>query len=291
LVDAAAASGAEIRYGVRVDDLMIDDSGRVRGVAAIVGGRRQSIEADIVVGADGLHSTIAERAGAATIVEGRHAVGTLYSYWEDAPVDGYQWWFRTGGGVGSIPTNNRASCVFVSLPAARFRSEVRGATISTYRRLLREIAPAFAAQLANACQVEPVRGFGGHSGFIKAGVGPGWALVGDAGYFKDPITAHGITDALRDAELLARAIVRGTAAALAEYEAMRHDLSRRLFELTDEIASFEWTDQSLQLLHKEFSREMSREVRVMAALDPRPSVSPAGTAAAESRSENFEART
>jgi flavin-dependent dehydrogenase len=279
LVDAAGASGAEISYGVRVDDLMIDESGRVRGVAAIVGGSRQSIEADIVVGADGLHSTIAERTGSATIVEGRHAVGTLYSYWEDAPVDGYQWWFRVGGSVGSIPTNNGASCVFVSLPAARFRSEVRGATISTYRRLLREIAPAFAAQLASAWQVEPVRGFGGHSGFIKAGVGPGWALVGDAGYFKDPITAHGITDALRDAELLARAILRGTAAALAEYEAMRHDLSRRLFELTDEIASFEWTDESLQLLHKEFSREMSREVRVMAALESLPWISPTAIAA------------
>ena len=38
--------------------------------------------------------------------------------------------------------------------------------------------------------------------------GPGWALVGDAGSFKDPLTAHGITDALRDAELLARAARR-----------------------------------------------------------------------------------
>ena len=90
--------------------------------------------------------------------------------------------------------------------------------------------------------VEPVRGFGGPSGFIKRSTGPGWALVGDAGYFKDPLTAHGITDALRDAELLARAVVQGTTAAFADYETTRHDLSRRLFEITDEIASFAWTD-------------------------------------------------
>ena len=54
-----------------------------------------------------------------------------------------------------------------------------------------------------------MRGFGGHPGFLKRSTGDGWALVGDAGYFKDPLTAHGITDALRDAELLARAIAAG----------------------------------------------------------------------------------
>ena len=51
-------------------------------------------------------------------------------------------------------------------------------------------------------------------GFLRQAYGPGWALVGDAGYFKDPLTAHGITDALRDAELLANAAAAGTEAAL-----------------------------------------------------------------------------
>ena len=115
---------------------------------------------------------------------------------------------------------------------------------------------------------EPVHGFGGHPGFIKRSSGPGWALVGDAGYFKDPATAHGITDALRDAELLARAVMAGTTGAMEQYEATRLDLSRRLFEITDEIASFESSDARLQSLHREFSREMSREVRVLASLEP-----------------------
>lgn len=132
----------------------------------------------------------------------------------------------------------------------------------------------FDAWLDEAARAEPVRGFGGHAGYLKTGIGPGWALVGDAAYFKDPLTAHGITDALRDAELLARAILQGTTAALADYETMRHDLSRTLFDVTDEIASFAWTDDAVQSLHRALSSEMSREVRALAALEPLTGLSP-----------------
>jgi flavin-dependent dehydrogenase len=270
LVDAAANSGAEISYGLRVDDVIVDERGRVRGISAIAGGTRRSIEADIVIGADGLYSTIAQRVGADRIVEGRHSAGVLYSYWEDLPVDGYYWRFLTRGSIGAIPTNEGATCVFASLPSQRFRAEMLGNPVVSYRRLIRDVSPAFGARLDAARRVEPVRGFGGQIGFIKRAVGPGWALVGDAAYFKDPLTAHGITDALRDAELLARAIVQGTTAALADYETTRHDLSRRLFEVTDDIASFAWADAEVQTLHRAFSGEMSREVRALAALEPLP---------------------
>jgi 2-polyprenyl-6-methoxyphenol hydroxylase-like FAD-dependent oxidoreductase len=204
--------------------------------------------------------------GAANVVEGRHATGALFSYWEGLPVEGYYWGYRKGASIGAIPTNDGATCVFVSVPSARFREEARGEAHSIYRRWIREASPELGERLDAARQVEPIRGFGGHTGFIRSSTGPGWALVGDAGYFKDPLTAHGITDALRDAELLARAIMAGTAEALAGYERQRNDLSRRLFELTDEIASFAWTDDALQSLHREFSAEMSREVRALAAL-------------------------
>jgi flavin-dependent dehydrogenase len=155
--------------------------------------------------------------------------------------------------------------VFVSIPAERFRHEVRGDVASAYRRLIRLASATLDARLDDARQVEPIRGFGGHVGFLKRGAGPGWALVGDAGYFKDPLTAHGITDALRDAELLTRAILRGTSAAFADYETTRLDLSQRLFELTDDIASFAWSDSEVQSLHRAFSSEMSREVRALVA--------------------------
>jgi menaquinone-9 beta-reductase len=235
-------------------------------VTATANGRRHDIEADLVIGADGLYSTIARRVGAAPLVVGTHAAGVLYSYWTGLSEGAYRWIFRPGGSVGAIPTND-ATCVFVSIPAARFRQDVRGDSVVAYQRLLHEVCPEFADRLEGATQVESVHGFGGHPGFIKRSTGPGWALVGDAGYFKDPATAHGITDALRDAELLARAVMAGTAAAMQQYEATRLELSRRLFDITDEIASFECSDAVLQSLHREFSREMSREVRFLATLD------------------------
>jgi flavin-dependent dehydrogenase len=278
LVDAAADSGAEVRYGVRVDDVITDHRGRVRGVTALLRDTRVHIDADIVIGADGLYSTIGQRVGAAPIVEGRHSAGTLYSYWQQLPAEGYYWHYRDGGSIGSIPTNRGDVCVFVSIPSERFRREVRGNTLSSYRRLIRELSPAFDARLDDASRVEPVRGFGGHAGFIKRSSGPGWALVGDAGYFKDPLTAHGITDALRDAELLARAVISGKSGSFADYETMRLDLSRRQLELTDEIASFAWTSEHVQSLHRAFSSEMSREVRALAALEPLTCLLPSASA-------------
>ena len=278
LVDAAVDSGAEVVFDVRMDGVIIDHRGRVRGITAVSGGTRHRIEADIVIGADGLHSTVAQHVSAPRLVQGRYAAGVLYSYWENLPVDGYYWRFQAGASIGAIPTNDGATCVFASVPSGRFRTEIQGDASSAYRRLIREVSTKLDERLDEARQVEPVRGFGGHVGFIKRSAGNGWALVGDAGYFKDPATAHGITDALRDAELLARAIMKGTTAALDDYETTRHHLSRRLFELTDDIASFVWTDTELQALHRAFSAEMSREVRALAALEPCARLSPWGSA-------------
>ena len=104
------------------------------------------------------------------------------------------------------------------------------------------------------------RGFAGHTGYLRPAWGAGWALVGDAGYFKDPITAHGISDALRDAELLARAIEGGADADFAAYQTIRDELSLPLFEYADEIASFAWDFARLQMLHRKLSDEMAKEV-------------------------------
>ena len=264
LADAASESGAEFEYGTRVEALKTDGRGRVRGIVA--GGT--AIYADVVVGADGLHSTIGRLVDAQTMLEARHAAGVLYTYWQDLPADGFYWGFRRAVNFGIIPTNGGATCVFVGVGAQRFRDEVHGDSAAAYHRLIREAAPELEARLLAARRVEPIHGFGGHPGFIRRGAGPGWALVGDAAYFKDPATAHGITDALRDAELLAHAILDGTTDAWSTYERTRFDLSKPVLELTDAIVSFAQTEAELQALHRAFSSELSREARAIAAWEP-----------------------
>jgi 2-polyprenyl-6-methoxyphenol hydroxylase-like FAD-dependent oxidoreductase len=167
--------------------------------------------------------------------------------------------------------------VFVSFPPEHLADLPGANAADKYERLLREFA-SLAAVMSGATRVEPVRGFGGQRGFLRRSSGPGWALVGDASYFKDPLTAHGITDALRDAELLSRAVAGASAAAFAEFETIRHELSHRLFEVTDQIASFDWTVPELQSLHRAFSAEMSRETRVLASLEPPSCLSPLASA-------------
>jgi len=111
-----------------------------------------------------------------------------------------------------------------------------------------------------------LRGFAGSPGYLRQAHGPGWALVGDAGYFKDPLTAHGITDAFRDAELLVAAILDGDPRAFTHYQQTRDDLSLGLLQISDRIASFEWTLDTLRVLHRQLSEEMRRELEALQAL-------------------------
>jgi flavin-dependent dehydrogenase len=82
----------------------------------------------------------------------------------------------------------------------------------------------------------------------------------------DPITAHGITNALRDAELLAHAIVDGRS--LADYQTARDDLSHEFFELSDRVASLDWDIPTLQQYHRMMSKEMGREEEALSAMTP-----------------------
>ncbi len=103
--------------------------------------------------------------------------------------------------------------------------------------------------------------------------GSGWALVGDAGYWKDPLTAHGLTDARRDAELLARAVIAAASgavderAAFAAYQATRDRVSLPLFRATDAIASQRWTDEEIGGLLLQASAAMAVEVDELDGLD------------------------
>jgi flavin-dependent dehydrogenase len=223
------------------------------------------VRAGLVVGADGLRSAVASLVAAPLTRLGRHAAANVYGYWSGLEVEGYHWHWGRETAAGAIPTNGGEVLVFAGASRRRFADQIRLDVPGGYRRLLAEAAPELAERLAGARLVSSLHGFPGHIGYLRRPWGPGWALVGDAAYFKDPITAHGISDALRDAELLARAVVRGGERALGEYEAERDALSTELFEITDRIASLEWDDAELRALHQALSDEMKREVAALLA--------------------------
>ena len=202
LVNAAAAAGAEVRFGVAVHDLRRGDDGRVIGIEARDRlGRRVTADAHLVIGADGLRSVVAARVGAAVLRKGEGASAWVYGYFADVAADGYEWAFRPGAAAGLIPTNDDLLCVFAGTTASRIGRGGRTA----FEPLLRAASPALAARVLGGRLVGNLRSFVGQPGYLRQPWGPGWALVGDAGYWKDPLSAHGLTDALRDAELLARA--------------------------------------------------------------------------------------
>ncbi len=259
LADSAASAGAHVAYRVRLKDLLRDVDGRVTGVLVESGGRARRVAATIVIGADGVTSTVAKGVGAQPYRVGAHMSGVIYTRASGFSVNGNHWHYTPGASIGVIPTNDGQTLVFAATTRDRFLRELRFDLAAGFRTIVRETAPSVDSALS-AVELSPYRGFAGHPGFLRPAWGPGWALVGDAGYFKDPITAHGITDALRDAESLARAVVRGTDAALAEYQAVRDRLSLGLFTISDEIASYGWDLPRLQSLHKALSEEMTREV-------------------------------
>jgi flavin-dependent dehydrogenase len=263
LVDAASGAGADVAHGVRLRELRRSESGRVTGVVLEdESGHVHHVSSRVVVGADGLRSTVARLVGAEAYRVGRHATGTMYGHWTGLDVEGYAWYFTPGLSAGAIPTNAGQVCVFVSVPGPAFTGLFAHKPASAFTELLSHVAPDLAEQIGRGGETR-LRGFAGHPGFFRQAHGPGWALVGDAGYFKDSLTSHGITDALRDAEVLAGAIDAGFDDALMDYQEQRDAASLELFDATDAVASFEWNLNELRVLHQRLSKAMSREAGVL----------------------------
>jgi flavin-dependent dehydrogenase len=180
--------------------------------------------------------------------------------------DGSHWHFVENAAAGVIPTNDGQHCVFASVPRAAFNATFRGGVERAFLQVLQANSAELSKDVARSRRIGRLHGFAGVPGYIRQSHGPGWALVGDAGYFKDPLTAHGITDALRDAELLSCAIVDGSATALEAYQHQRDELSRLLFQITDSIASFRWSLDEVKDLHAQLSAAMRAEAEHMAGV-------------------------
>jgi len=263
LVDAACSAGAEVRFGTSVTGLRRDRTGRVTGITGRAGAARLEVGADLVVGADGRRSAVARHAGAGAAHVAPASSGVIYRYFRGVAADGYHWYFTPGSAAGVIPTNDGLACVFAATSAENLRRELDGGAGAGLRRVLARAAPGLADRLEHHGAAGPPRAFPGLPGYLRDAAGPGWALVGDAGYFKDPITAHGITDALRDAEILARVVTSRGPGAVARYQAERDELSLRLFRVTGRIAAFDWTADEIGGHLLELNAAMAEEIAAM----------------------------
>jgi flavin-dependent dehydrogenase len=268
LADAARSAGADLRFGTSVTGLRRDRTGRVTGITGRTGAAHLEVGADLVVGADGRRSTVARLVGAEAASVAPASSAVIYRYFRDATTEGYHWHYATGAAAGAIPTNDGLTCVFAATSPQRLQRELEGGADTAFRRILGRAAPGLADRFAHADAAGRPRVFPGLTGYLRDAAGPGWALVGDAGYFKDPLTAHGITDALRDAEILARVITSAGPNATGSYQAERDALSLRLFRVAGRIASFAWTADDIGEHLLELKDAMAQEVAAMTGDHP-----------------------
>jgi menaquinone-9 beta-reductase len=265
LVDAAVGAGVVTAFETTLVDVMRSRCGRVDGVVLrTADDHLRTLRAPIVVGADGRYSTVARLVNAPITTAGRHSSANVYGYWTRVTGGEYRWYYAKGASAGVIPTNGR-TCVFASIPTERFAKRFGQDLIEGYRSVLTAAAPDVEERLGPDAFPERLYGFAGIRGYLKQAAGPGWALAGDAGYFKDPLTAHGITDALVEADYLAAAIAAGTDAAMSAYSPARDERVRDLFDVTDRIASFEWTLDEVRAMHKALAAAMSEEITALRA--------------------------
>ncbi|MGW6979207.1 NAD(P)/FAD-dependent oxidoreductase [Streptomyces sp. NPDC054932] len=243
LVDAADRCGAEVREGFTVEDLVIegDAVAGIRGRGS--GGKRVTEYARVVVGADGIHSLVARGVGAGTYATKPKLQCSYYSYWAGLPMDGrFETYVRPDRAFAAWPTNDDLTLVICGLPMRDFeanRADVEAGYLATL-----ELVPSFAERARSATRVERLVGMAVPNHFRRP-YGPGWALVGDAGYLKDFITAQGIQDAFRDAELCVRALdqtftgSRTFDAAMRDYQEVRDRQVMPMYEFTAGLASLD----------------------------------------------------
>ncbi len=275
LLDAAVDSGAEFLSETRMVDLLRADDGRVTGVEIETGDSRSQVAAKMVIGADGVWSRVAKLTGASTLRHHDPTNAVHYAYFDGVDFEGFWFQFTPGVNAGIIPTNDGLACVFAGRPRRlmpAFSSDPEG----EFLRLLRQAGVDLLDRVSAGSRVTPFRGTPGLPGFIRQAHGPGWALVGDAGYTKDPISAHGISDALRDAELCATAVDRALRLpgeerqAMTDFQKVRDRLSSAMFTESQALAGFDWGPAEASQRMRAISDAVREECTLLSGLPALP---------------------
>lgn len=243
LVEAAVEAGAELRESFTVKELVVEDD-RVVGIRGRqAGGSTVEERATIVVGADGLRSTVATLVGAESYGERPAMTHCYYSYWSGIEVERQELYGRVALGSALIPTNDGLVLVGVNW-AVWDTPRLEGSIESSFLEALKQGLPEVAERVLAGTREERFAGMASIPNFFRTAAGPGWALVGDAGYHKDPIAAQGISDAFRDVDLLSDAVHAGLSGTEPMDDSLATFASRRDQEA---FPWYRWTRQLAKL--------------------------------------------
>jgi flavin-dependent dehydrogenase len=243
LIDAASRSGAEVREAFTVEEIVFDN-GTVTGIRGHdKGGQTVTERARVVIGADGRHSLVARDVKPDQYNEKPPLLAGYYSYWSGVPMNGrFEAYDRGNRSYAAWPTNDGLTLIVGGWPIAEFdqnKKDIEG----NFTKMI-DLVPAFAERVRAGKRED--RFYGAFvPNYFRKPFGSGWALVGDAGYNKDFITAQGISDAFRDAELCVNAIdeslSRGRAFddAMSEYQSTRDMQVAAMYEFTCDFAKLE----------------------------------------------------
>lgn len=270
LVDSAQKAGAEFAEQTRMVDLVRTTGGQVEGIVTKRGASEQTCTARIVIGADGVWSRTAKLVGASDYQSHPATNAITYAYYRGVEVPGFWFQFTPGVNAGIVPTNDDLCCVFAARRNDRMAG-FRDDPDAEFNELLRYAGVDLASKVLAGSRVSQFRGMS-LPGFLRQPWGPGWALVGDAGYTKDPISAHGISDGLRDAELCARAVDRAitrpdeTSEAMGEYQRIRDQLSIRMFRDSEVLAQYRWDADEASARMRAMSESVRAECATLESL-------------------------
>ena len=252
LLRAAADAGVEVRESFTVDELLTSNNsvvgvrGHGRSGAAI------EERARVIVGADGVNSFVARAVRAPEYDMRPVAACCYYSYFSGVAQDDIELYVRAHCAFGGVPTNDGLHIVMVNWPTSEFaaiRTDVERHVWTTL-----EQAPDFLARVRQGHREDKWYGTAGVPGYFRKPYGKGWALVADAGYNRDPITAQGISDAFIDAAGLTDALgtwLSGGATfdnVMAAHEAARNERVRPMYEFTSHLATLEPPPPEMQAL-------------------------------------------
>jgi 2-polyprenyl-6-methoxyphenol hydroxylase-like FAD-dependent oxidoreductase len=252
LVDAAAEAGAEIREGFTVEEIVME-GGRVVGIKGRTkNGAVVSERAKVVIGADGRYSHVVAAVKPEQYNERPALLASYYTYFSGLPMNGrFETYIRERRGFAAAETHDGLTFVVAGWPYAEFEANKKDVEGNFWKAL--ELAPEFAARVRRAKREENFAG-AALPNFFRKPYGPGWALVGDAGYLKDPITAQGIKDAFHDAERCSNALDqtwsngRSFEDAMADYQRARDEHAMPIYDLTCQFASLEPPPPEMQQL-------------------------------------------